>query len=71
MYVPFLSYYVIYFIYSVFTDIIWSFTTSTLQLTIDSSLMSPQLSSACNHYKYDSKQHINDIFSRHNESVLG
>ena len=33
--------------------------------------MSPQLSSTCNHYKYDSKQHINAIFSRHNKSVLG
>ena len=32
--------------------------------------MSPQLSSACNHYKYDSKQHLKDIFSRHDKSVL-
>ena len=33
--------------------------------------MSPQLSSACNHYKYDRKQNINYIFSRHDKSVLG
>ena len=32
--------------------------------------MSPQLSSACNHYKYDSIQHLKDIFSRHDKSVL-
>ena len=53
-----------------FTDLIRSFTISTLQLTMDSSHMSPQLSSACNHYKYDSKQHLKDIFSRHDKLVL-
>ena len=54
-----------------FTELIRSFTISTLQLTMDSSHMSPQLSSDCNHYKYDGKQHLKDIFSRHDKSVLG
>ena len=67
--IPFILCYL--FLYSVFTDLIRSFTISTLQLTMDSSLMSPQLSSACNHYKYDRKQNINYIFSRHDKSVLG
>ena len=58
------------FLYSVFTDLIRRFTISTLQLTMDSSHMSPQLSAACNHYKYDSKQHIHDIFSIHDKRVL-
>ena len=53
-----------------FTDLIRSFTISTLQLTMNSSHKSPQLSSACNHYKYDSKQHLKDIISRHDKSVL-
>ena len=38
---------------------------------MDSSHMSAQLSSACNHYKYDSKQQLKDIFSRYYKSVLG
>ena len=38
---------------------------------MDSCHMSAQLSSACNHYKYDSKQHLKDTFSRHDKSVLG
>ena len=54
-----------------FTDLIRSSAISTLQLTMDSSLMSPQLLSARNYYKYDRKQNINYIFSRHDKSVLG
>ena len=38
---------------------------------MDSSLMSPHISPACNYYKYDRKQNINYIFSRHDTIVLG